>query len=177
MKKTKQRDQRPKADQPVFPAQRMPVWLPATMLLALLLVGIAVGVWAMNRPSAGAASAPVSPKPASSPPALSALSPEARQRLVGRWLRPDGGYVLTIEAIGEDGKVAARYDNPSPINVSKAQAISKNGQTVLSVELRDRNYPGNYYILNYDPGHDQMAGMYYHLGLGQTFEVYFTRMQ
>jgi hypothetical protein len=171
-KQEKQRDHRPKAAKPDFPAQRVPVWLPAVVLLALLLVGVAAGVWLMNRPETGAAIAP-----AASTPVLSALSAEARQRLAGRWLRPDGGYVLTIKSVGEDGKVEAAYNNPGPINVSKAQAMDKDGQTVLHVELRDRNYPGNYYTLTYDPARDQLAGMYYHLGLGQMFDVIFERMR
>ncbi|MBE0617519.1 MAG: hypothetical protein IH608_06285, partial [Proteobacteria bacterium] len=37
------------------------------------------------------------------------------QRLVGRWVRPDGGYVLELVAIRDDGGVEALYFNPRPI--------------------------------------------------------------
>ena len=37
------------------------------------------------------------------------------ERLVGRWLRPDGGYILDIKEIQPDGKVVAVYLNPRPI--------------------------------------------------------------
>lgn len=101
---------------------------------------------------------------------------DPRSRLVGRWLRPDGGYILTVEGVGLDGKVTATYKNPNPIHVSRAEAVSKEGQTLLMVELRDRGYPGNYYTLRYDPAHDQLTGVYNHLGIGQTFDVNFTRL-
>jgi hypothetical protein len=45
------------------------------------------------------------------------------------------------------------------------------------VELRDRGYPGNYYKLTYDTGKDQLAGVYYHLGVQQQFDVFFERMK
>jgi hypothetical protein len=176
MKKSKRRDRQPEAGKPDLPARRMPVWLPGAVLV-LLLVGIGVGVWAMNRTRADSAIAPASAAPASSMPATSpAIPAEVRQRLVGRWLRPDGGYVLSIKSIGEDGKVDAAYNNPQPIKVAKAQVTQEAGKTALFVELRDRNYPGNYYTLSYDPGQDQLVGIYQHLGLNQTFDVNFVRI-
>ena len=36
--------------------------------------------------------------------------------LTGRWLRPDGGYVLDVRAAG--GGVEATYLNPRPIHVA-----------------------------------------------------------
>jgi hypothetical protein len=134
--------------------------------------GSGAGVWAMNRPSAGpgiaaAPAAPQSPSP---------IPPEVRQRLVGRWLRPDGGYVLAIENIAEDGKAMATYSNPRPINVAKAQASHEGGRTSLYVELRDTGYPGSYYTLNCEPGKDQLVGVYHHLGLNQTLDVNFVRI-
>jgi hypothetical protein len=41
---------------------------------------------------------------------------------------------------------------------------------------QDRNYPGSYYTLTYDPGSDSLAGVYHHLGLAQNFDVAFTRL-
>ena len=39
------------------------------------------------------------------------------QKLIGRWLRPDGGYILEISHISSDRKMEAAYFNPRPINV------------------------------------------------------------
>jgi len=172
MKKANRRDRQPQAGKAQVSVRRVPVWLPGAILLVVL-AGIAVGVWAMNRPRAGGASAGAAPAPTSS----SAIPAEVRQGLVGRWLRRDGGYVLAIEDVGEDGKVAATYANPRPINVAKARATQEGGNASIYVELRDRGYPGNSYMLTYDRAQDQLAGTYHHLGIGQTFDVRFERVR
>jgi hypothetical protein len=104
------------------------------------------------------------------------FAPEsAFDKLKGKWLRPDGGYVLDIKSVGSDGKVEMTYLNPNLIHVSKAQASMKADKLELFIELRDTGYPGNYYTLTYDAGKDQLVGVYYHLGIGQQFDVIFVR--
>ncbi len=49
----------------------------------------------------------------------------AHKELIGRWVRPDGGYTLLIKAVNEDGIIDAEYFNPNPINVSKAQVSTE----------------------------------------------------
>ena len=44
------------------------------------------------------------------------------KKLVGRWLRPDGGYVIEIRNVRANGDLDVGYLNPRPINVSKAKA-------------------------------------------------------
>ena len=97
------------------------------------------------------------------------------QKLIGKWVRPDGGYVLDIKSISPDGKIEMAYLNPRPINVSKAQANVKAGNIELFIELRDKFYPGNYYTLIYDSEKNQLVGVYHHLGLKQDFDVFFIR--
>ena len=46
-------------------------------------------------------------------------------KLIGRWLRPDGGYVIDIRKIHADGKMDAGYYNPQPINVSRAELLGR----------------------------------------------------
>jgi hypothetical protein len=99
------------------------------------------------------------------------------EKLQGKWVRTDGGYILEVKQIAADGKMDITYLNPQPINVSKATASSEAGQTKIFVELRDRLYPGSYYTLTYDKGKNQLSGMYYHLGIGQQFDVVFVRMK
>ena len=52
-------------------------------------------------------------------------------------------YVIAIESVSPDGKVDARYLNPQPINVSRAEVKSgtRRGSALL-VELRDEAIPG-----------------------------------
>jgi hypothetical protein len=99
------------------------------------------------------------------------------EKLQGKWVRTDGGYVLKIKKVTADGNMDAAYLNPRPINVSKATASSEAGQTRVFVELRDRLYPGSYYTLTYDTGKEQLSGVYHHLGIGQQFDVIFVRMK
>jgi hypothetical protein len=98
-------------------------------------------------------------------------------RLIGQWVRPDGGYVLDIRNVQSDGKLEVAYLNPKQINVSKAQANIKTGQIELFIELRDKYYPGSYYTLTYDSKSDRLVGVYHHLGIGQNFDIFFLRKQ
>ena len=97
--------------------------------------------------------------------------------LKGRWLRPDGGYVIDIRDVDASGKLAAGYFNPRPINVSQAEASREGDTTKVFIELRDMNYPGATYNLAYDPEKDQLRGIYYQPALGQSFDVFFIRMK
>jgi hypothetical protein len=133
-------------------------------------------------------------KEASSPPAPLATPPPAAlnatnaptpvvkpganfEKLKGRWLRPDGGYLVDIRGVDETGKMDASYFNPKPINVSKAEAFLKGGVATVFIELRDVNYPGSTYTLAYDPENDQLRGIYFQALQQQTFEVAFVRTQ
>jgi uncharacterized protein (DUF2147 family) len=97
--------------------------------------------------------------------------------LKGRWLRPDGGYVIDIRDIDASGKMDAGYFNPRPINVSQAQASREGKTTKVFIELRDVNYPGATYNLTYDAERDQLRGVYYQPAVGQSFDVVFIRMK
>lgn len=95
--------------------------------------------------------------------------------LIGRWLRPDGGYILEIRGAAPDGKLEAYYFNPRSINVHRAEASRVQSNLKLVVELRDAGYPGSTYALLYKPDQDILVGYYYQAGRKQYFEVYFVR--
>jgi uncharacterized protein (DUF2147 family) len=99
------------------------------------------------------------------------------QQLKGRWQRPDGGYIVEIKSIAEDGAMDAAYFNPKSIHVSKAEASRDGDATKVFIELRDVNYPGSTYTLNYDPGSDQLKGVYYQAVEKQRFPVAFVRLK
>ena len=67
------------------------------------------------------------------------------QRLLGHWVRPDGGYVLELKEIGKDGTLKAAYFNPRPINVAKAdcsaarRAASRYLSNCVISTIRDQN--------------------------------------
>ena len=97
--------------------------------------------------------------------------------LQGRWIRPDGGYVLEIKSVAADGRLDAAYFNPRPIHVAEARA-SREGSTIkVSIELRDENYPGSTYNLVYDPQSDRLSGDYYQAVAREHYPIFFVRMK
>lgn len=97
--------------------------------------------------------------------------------LNGRWLRPDGGYVLEIRGVAAAGPIEATYLNPRPIHVARAEATRQESTLKVFVELRAPGYPGSTYTLAYDPKRDLLTGLYFQAAMGQTFDVSFQRMK
>jgi hypothetical protein len=100
--------------------------------------------------------------------------------LKGRWIRPDGGYVLEIRRVGADGSMDAAYFNPAPIRVSRATAAQEGGTTKVFVELDDPvnpNYRGCTYKLVHSPQDDVLTGVYHQAVIGQSYEVVFERIK
>lgn len=97
------------------------------------------------------------------------------QRLEGRWVRPDGGYILELRNIKKDGSVTAAYFNPKPIKVFRAELSYKEGNIHLFVELRDVNYPGSTYNLLYDQMSDRLKGTYFQAMERRSFDIEFMR--
>jgi hypothetical protein len=95
--------------------------------------------------------------------------------LPGRWVRLQGGYVITIRAVDADGKMDASYANPRPLPFHTAVA-SKDGNVLnLSFELRAGGYNGSTYKLRYDAANDRLTGVYDQVVAKQTFDVVFVR--
>jgi len=105
----------------------------------------------------------------------SSRNPDSFQKLLGRWLRPDGGYIIEIRGIDKDGRMDAAYLNPRPIHVAQADAAWKNGSLQVFIELRDTGYPGSTYTLDYNPAQDALAGIYFQAAMNQSFQVVFVR--
>jgi hypothetical protein len=95
--------------------------------------------------------------------------------LPGRWVRPDGGYTITIKSVDAGGKLDANYANPSPLPFYAATATEEGGKLKLFLELRAGGYNGSTYALNYDAAADRLTGAYYQAVAKQTFEVVFIR--
>ncbi|MDO8540453.1 MAG: hypothetical protein Q7S40_08420 [Opitutaceae bacterium] len=116
------------------------------------------------------------PKAGSAVTATAPATPaELYAKLHGRWLRPDGGYVLMISAVDSEGRADAKYFNPNPINVAWARVRTDGPRVRLEVELRDTNYPGCLYKLNYLPETDRLVGTYFQAQMQETHEVAFVR--
>ena len=144
-----------------------------TRLLTLAVMAAAAFVLLYGKPTgAQSPAAPVTKESAAAPEVKAGFD-----RLQGRWLRPDGGYVIEIRNIEINGKMDAGYFNPRPINVSRAEASQEGTTTKVFIELRDKNYPGSTYTLTYDPQSDQLQGVYFQAAQQQSFDVVFVRMK
>jgi hypothetical protein len=113
--------------------------------------------------------APASPAavPSGPQPAFSVLS--------GRWVRPDGGYVISIKSVDADGRLDASYANPAPLPFYTAE-VNKDGDALkVFFELRAGGYNGSTYTLAYDPATDRLKGVYYQAVAIQKFDVVFVR--
>ena len=146
---------------------------------AAVLLGLAVvagaGFWWSRGRHADAPAAAASPAVSPTGPPAAPVAATPLQRLAGRWLRMDGGYVLEIRGVEAGGKVDAAYFNPQPIHVARAEASQDGAAVKLFVELRDVNYPGSTYNLRYDPGRDVLEGAYFQAMERQTYDVSFVR--
>ena len=146
------------------------------LLAVVIVVPLGFGWWqaehADTRPPA-----PSTPATATRPPAPMAATAPGVQKLKGKWLRPDGGYVVEVRSVEDGGTMDVAYFNPRPINVSKAEVSQEGTTTKVFLELRDVHYPGSTYTLTYDPTSDQLKGVYYQAALQQRFDVVFVRMQ
>jgi hypothetical protein len=110
------------------------------------------------------------PVKASTPNTLSGFS-----ILKGKWVRPDGGYTITINSVDASGKLDASYANPRPLPFSKAVA-SRDGSTIkVFLELKAGGYNGSTYTLVYDPDQDILKGVYYQAVAQQNYDIYFER--
>jgi uncharacterized protein (DUF2147 family) len=98
-----------------------------------------------------------------------------QQRLEGRWIRPDGGYILELKNVSNEGNMMAMYFNPRPINVGTSSWRKEEGNLIVFVELRDINYQGSTYTLTYDSDSDRLKGKYFQAPTGMTYEVEFYR--
>lgn len=96
-------------------------------------------------------------------------------KIVGEWVRPDGGYTLKVEKINPDGTVSAGYFNPSKVHISEGNVSEWKGLIKLFIKLQDKGYPGSTYTLYYYAEKDALAGFYYQAEMQKTFEVVFIK--
>ena len=145
---------------------------------AVLAVGILAAAFLLLRGERGGTiSPPASSAGQGTPPAVAIAASSGFGSLNGRWLRPDGGYVMEIRDVDASGKIDAAYLNPRPIHVARAEATREGSTLKVFVELRAPGYPGSTYTLTYDPKRDQLEGTYFQAALRQSFDVVFVRMK
>jgi hypothetical protein len=146
---------------------------------SILAAIVALGIWLIRSKLADTRAAEQRTQSSIPQGTAATVAPTAElelQKLVGRWLRPDGGYVLEIRSVDTRGKMEAAYLNPRPIHVARAEVSRDGSSAKIFVELRDVNYPGSTYTLIYEPTNDRLKGIYFQAALKQQFEVFFERL-
>jgi hypothetical protein len=98
------------------------------------------------------------------------------QVLQGRWQAQDGRGLINITKISPTGSMEVAYSNPEPVHVTQAQAARDGRVTRVLIVLRDPDSPCCTYNLTYDPGSDQLKGMYWQKANSKSTEVVFLRM-
>ncbi len=153
----------------------MKTTLPQNLFLAVLVVGLSgCGKETADAPPSVAPAAEVN---ATSQPALGGTTNSRFAKLIGKWQRPDGGYIVEIRSVEPGGKMDAAYFNPQAIHVATADA-SQDGDTIkMLIELRDVNYPGSTYRLAYDAANDRLTGAYFQAVARETYDVFFVRLK
>jgi hypothetical protein len=142
------------------------------MPAARILVVLALAAGSCAKPAL--ADSPAAPQ---APATLAARSASGFGVLIGRWVRPDGGYVITIKSVDAKGKLDAAYANPNPLPFTRAEAARDGKNIKLFFELTAGGYNGSTYTLTYDPVNDVLRGVYFQAVAQQSFDVYFTRSQ
>jgi hypothetical protein len=124
-------------------------------------------------------SAETTPAESNTTPAPVATSPTAadKEKLVGRWQRTDGGYIIELKNPTPAGLIEAGYFNPNPIHVGKSAWQSKDGRLMVMVELQDQNYPGSLYNLEYQSNVDKLTGTYFQAVERVSYNVEFTKVK
>jgi hypothetical protein len=96
-------------------------------------------------------------------------------KLTGKWLRPDGGYVIEILNVHDEGTLEAAYFNPNPINIARAEWKEEDNRLKIFIKFDDVNYPGSTYTLDYFPDRDLLIGAYFQAVQQQSYYVEFIR--
>jgi hypothetical protein len=100
----------------------------------------------------------------------------AFEKIKGKWVRSDGGYVLEVKQLLPNNALEVFYFNPSPIHVGKARIYEERGFTKVFVELQDVNYPGSRYTLIFNGEKNQLIGNYFQATQQVDYEVAFEKM-
>src|SRR5438445_3988333 len=107
--------------------------------VALLATGLVLTLAGCDK-SAPTPSAPLDSVAAGTNAAAATAKPHPEfEKLIGKWERPDGGYVLEIRGVSADAKLDATYSNPSPIHVSRTLVYREGDATKVLIELTDVN--------------------------------------
>ena len=168
MKNKANRKQEPKTKAAPITKKKNPLWM---VIIFMLVATIGIVLWRNYTAGKIIKSASPAASPASTPTQVN------KDQLAGRWVRTDseGNYIIEIKSAAVDGKLAASYFNPNPIQVGHAEWQKKNKGLMIVVELRDVNYPGSTYTLDFLPAEDRMIGNYYQAVEGTNFDVEFVR--
>ena len=149
--------------------------LPAASLISAGFAACLLLVTSCQKAAKESAPSSAATAPTATPKTTPASVPEPVQKLLGKWLRADGGYVLELRGAEMSGVIQAAYFNPKSINVSRAIWMQGGTGFQVVVELNDVGYPGATYVLSHDAQSDRLVGKYNQPAMQQSFDIEFVR--
>lgn len=154
----------------------MRLCLPVSPVVAIAVASLFLATSCKKAAQETAPAAAPTPAAATAPATKASASvPEPVQKMLGKWLRADGGYVLELRGAEMSGVVHAAYFNPKSINVSRAIWMQGGTGFQVVVELNDVGYPGATYVLSHDAASDRLVGKYNQPAMQQSFDIEFVR--
>jgi hypothetical protein len=146
---------------------------PVTPVLLAVGLGLLVAIASCKKATPEPAAA--SPAPQAPITKVAPSVPEPVRKVMGKWMRSDGGYVLEIRGADLSGVLDASYFNPKSIHVSRAIWMQGAEGFQIVVELNDVGYPGATYVLSHDAKGDRLVGKYNQPAMQQSFDIEFVR--
>src|SRR5262245_17152977 len=100
----------PKGTGAATPALPKPGARDVVFIVSAAVIGLVGGIalWKINHPAPKSA-APLAQVNSTSPPADAGDHASEFQKLKGKWVRPDGGYVIEVRSVEQSGRVDASY--------------------------------------------------------------------
>ena len=91
------------------------------------------------------------------------------------WVRPDGGYRISIAAVGADGRIEATYFNPEPSAVRQGAGDARRRDAPGVLRTAGGRLRGFDLRARLCPASDRLKGVYYQAVAKQKSDVYFMR--
>ncbi|WP_281322931.1 hypothetical protein [Flavobacterium aestivum] len=95
----------------------------------------------------------------------------------GLWGRTEGVGEINISEVRDNGLLKATFCNPKSINIEKAVWTNSSDVLRIYILLREDNYPGSSFSLNYIAEKDLLLGVYFDALTNISYTVSFKRVK
>jgi hypothetical protein len=97
--------------------------------------------------------------------------------LKGVWGRTDATGVVNISEVLDNGLLKTTFYSPKMINIEKAVWTNSSDVLRIYILLREDNYPGSSFSLNYMAEKDLLLGVYFDALTNESLTISFERIK